>query len=133
MTLPLPLLKIPNIAMRNDVQVSKENIGYRYLPTIDAPATNISVRGTALSQSSKIKDSIKLNTIVVVFMLIKHFTPRLWKSNGEARRAFWGYHSRNGSLSYYLHVSSCMGLFRPDLTGSHQMTSSIKKQKKGRA
>ena len=30
------------------------------------------------------------------------------------------------------HHSSCIGLFRPDLTGSHQMTvSSIKRQKKG--
>ena len=28
-------------------------------------------------------------------------------------------------------TSSCMGSFRPDLTGSHQMTSSIKRQKKG--
>ena len=27
--------------------------------------------------------------------------------------------------------SSCMRSFRPDLTGSHQMTSSIKRQKKG--
>ena len=52
-----------------------------------------------------IKDSLKINTIVIVFMSIKHLTPRLWESNGEARRALWGYHSQNGSLSYYLHVA----------------------------
>ena len=61
---------------------------------------------TVLSQSSKIKDSLWLNAVVVVCMLIKHFTPRLRKSNGKARRAFWGYHTQNGSLSYYLHTPS---------------------------
>ena len=54
-----------NISVRNEVEVSKDNIGY--LPTIDAPATNMSTVFEVLCQSLKIKESLKLNTIVVVF------------------------------------------------------------------
>ena len=54
-----------NIAVRNEVEVSKANIGY--LPTIDAPATDLSTVYEVLNQSLKIKDSLKLQSIVVVF------------------------------------------------------------------
>ena len=50
-----------NIIVRIEVEVSKDNIGY--LPTIDAPATNMSTVFEVLSQSLKIKDSLKLNSI----------------------------------------------------------------------
>ena len=50
-----------NIMVRIEVEVSKDNISY--LPTIDAIATNISTVFEVLSQSLKIKDSLKLNSI----------------------------------------------------------------------
>ena len=50
-----------NIIVRIEVEVSKDNIGY--LLTIDAPATNMSTVFKVLSQSLKIKDSLKLNFI----------------------------------------------------------------------
>ena len=43
-----------------EVEVSKDNIGY--LPTIDTPATNMSTVFEVLSQSLKIKGSLKLNS-----------------------------------------------------------------------
>ena len=49
-----------NITVRNQEEVSKDNIGY--LPTIDAPATNMSTVFEVLSQSQRIKNSLKLNT-----------------------------------------------------------------------
>lgn len=54
-----------NISVRSEVEVSKDNIGY--LPTIDAPATNMSTVFEVLKQSKKIKATLKLNSIVVVF------------------------------------------------------------------
>ena len=54
-----------NIKVRNGEQVSQDNIGY--LQTKDAPASNISTVFEVLSQSLKIKDSLRLNAIVVVF------------------------------------------------------------------
>lgn len=51
--------------MRNEKQVSQDNIWY--LQTIDAPASNMSTVFELLSQSLKIKDSLRLNAIVVVF------------------------------------------------------------------
>ena len=54
-----------NIKVRNEEQVSHVNIGY--LQTIDAPASNMSTVFEVLSQSLKIKDSLRLNAIVVVF------------------------------------------------------------------
>ena len=54
-----------NIKVRNEEQVSQDNIGY--LQTIDAPASNMSTVFEVLSQSLKIKDSLRLNAIVVVF------------------------------------------------------------------
>ena len=54
-----------NNKVRNEEQVSQDNIGY--LQTIDAPASNMSTVFEVLSQSLKIKDSLRLNAIVVVF------------------------------------------------------------------
>lgn len=54
-----------NILVRSEIDVSQDNIGY--LPTIDAPATNMSTVFEVLRQSVKIKESLKLKSIVVVF------------------------------------------------------------------
>ena len=50
-----------NIMVRIEVKVLKDNIGY--LPNFDAHATNMSTVFEVLSQSLKIKDSLKLNSI----------------------------------------------------------------------
>ena len=54
-----------NILVRSETDVSQDNIGY--LPTIDAPATNMSTVFEVLRQSVQIKESLKLKSIVVVF------------------------------------------------------------------
>ena len=54
-----------NMLVRDEIEVKKDNIGY--LPTIDAPATNMSTVFEILNQSLKIKDTIKLQAIVIVF------------------------------------------------------------------
>ena len=51
--------------MRDEIEVKKDNIGY--LPAIGAPATNMSTVFEILNQSLKIKDTLKLQAIVVVF------------------------------------------------------------------
>ena len=72
-----------NITVRNQEEVSKDNIGY--LPTIDAPATNMSTVFEVLSQSQRIKNSLKLNTIVVVFdqALYAKATEIKWKHSEQ--------------------------------------------------
>ena len=54
-----------DIKVRDEEQVSQDNIGY--LQTIDALSSNMSTVFEVLSQSLKIKDSLRLNAIVVVF------------------------------------------------------------------
>ena len=54
-----------NILVRSEIDVSQDNIGY--LLTIDAPATNTFTVFEVLAQSVKIKESLKLKSIVVVF------------------------------------------------------------------
>ena len=54
-----------NISVRNKVQVSQDVIGY--LPTIDAPATDMDTVHEVLVQSLKIKNTLKLKSIVLVF------------------------------------------------------------------
>ena len=54
-----------NILSTDDTEFSKDNIGY--LPTIDAPATNMSTVFEVLSKSLKIKDTLQLKSIVLVF------------------------------------------------------------------
>ena len=51
--------------MWDEIEVRKDNIGY--LPTINAPATNMSTVFEILNQSLKIKETLKLQAIVVVF------------------------------------------------------------------
>ena len=55
--------------MRDEIEVKKDNIHVGYLPTIDAPATNMSTVFEILNQSLKIKDTLKLQAtyVVVVF------------------------------------------------------------------
>ncbi|KAL9969089.1 hypothetical protein ACROYT_G021256 [Oculina patagonica] len=53
-----------NISVREQ-PVSKDNVGY--LPTVDAPATDMATVHEVLVRSLKIKDSLRLQSIVVVF------------------------------------------------------------------
>ena len=53
-----------HILVRDEIEVKKDNIGY--LPTIDAPAMNMSTVFEILNQSLKIKDTLKLQAIIVV-------------------------------------------------------------------
>ena len=57
-----------NVMVRIRVEVSKDSIGY--LPTIDAPVE-------VLSQSLKIKDSLKLNYIWLSFLIRQFMLKRL--------------------------------------------------------
>ena len=54
-----------NILTRHDKTVSQDNIGY--LPTINAPATQLSTVLEVLNQSLSIMQSLGLSTIVCVF------------------------------------------------------------------
>ena len=54
-----------NISVRNEVQVIQDIIGY--LPTIDALATDMATVHEDLVQSLKIKNTLKLKSIVLVF------------------------------------------------------------------
>ena len=68
-----------NISTRDDVTVTQDNIGY--LPTIDAPASNLSTVYEVLLQSDKIRKTLRLNSIVVVFdqALYAKATEIIWK------------------------------------------------------
>lgn len=70
-----------NISVRNEVQVSKDNIGY--LPTIDSPATDMATVHEVLVQSLKIKNTLKLNSIILVFdqALYAKATEIQWKQS----------------------------------------------------
>ena len=50
--------------MRNKVEVRQDSVGY--LPTINAPATNMSSVHEVLVRSVKIKDTLLLKSIVFV-------------------------------------------------------------------
>ena len=54
-----------NISLRNKIQVSQDVIGY--LPTIDTPATDMATVHEVLLQSLKIKNTLKVKNIVLVF------------------------------------------------------------------
>ena len=54
-----------NISVRNEVQVSQDVIGY--LPSINAPATDVATVHEVLVQSLKIKNTLKLKRNVLVF------------------------------------------------------------------
>ncbi len=54
-----------NISVRREVQVSQDIIGY--LQTIDAPATDVATVYEVLVRSLKIKNTLKLKSIVLVF------------------------------------------------------------------
>jgi len=53
-----------NIRTRNQVQVSEDIVGY--LPTINAPATELSTVFEILNQSESIRRNLSLHTVVVV-------------------------------------------------------------------
>ena len=54
-----------NILSRDEVTVVKDTVGY--LPTINAPATQMSTVNEVLNQSINIMQSLELNKIVCVF------------------------------------------------------------------
>ena len=73
-----------NIKVRSEESgAGKDSIGY--LPTIDAPATDMSTVFEVLRQSVKIKESLQLNTIVVVFdqALYSKAIEIKWKHNQQ--------------------------------------------------
>ena len=72
-----------SISTRNDLSVSKDNIGY--LPTINAPASNLFTVHEVLLQSLKIKDTLALKRIVIVFdqALYAKSTEIIWKKSEQ--------------------------------------------------
>ena len=54
-----------NILVRNKHVVAKDRVGY--LPAINAPATDISTMYQVLTKSLQIKETLRLQSIVVVF------------------------------------------------------------------
>ena len=70
-----------NISVRNKVQVSQDVTGY--LTTIDAPATDMATVHEVLVQSLKIKNTLKLKSIVLVFdqALYAKATEVQWKQS----------------------------------------------------
>ena len=54
-----------NILVRNDHEVAKDNVGY--LPTINAPAMNMSTVYQVPMKSLQTKETLNLQSLVVVF------------------------------------------------------------------
>ena len=54
-----------NILVRDEYEVAKDNLGY--LPTINAPATNMFTVHQVLMRSIQIKETLNLQSITVVF------------------------------------------------------------------
>ncbi|KAL9977627.1 hypothetical protein ACROYT_G015055 [Oculina patagonica] len=59
------ILRLSQKSLHTMLPVSKDNVGY--LPTVDAPATDMATVHEVLVRSLKIKDSLRLQSIVVVF------------------------------------------------------------------
>ena len=74
-----------NITVRKDIPVSQDNIGY--LPTINAPATNMSTVYEILNQSIQIKNTLKLQNNVIVFdhALYAKATDIVWKNTEKLK------------------------------------------------
>jgi len=72
-----------NILVRNNQEVAKDNVGY--LPTINAPATNMSAVYQVLIKSLQIKETLNLQSIVVVFdqALYAKATEIKWKHRAQ--------------------------------------------------
>jgi hypothetical protein len=70
-----------NIKTTNSDAVSQDNIGY--LPTINAPATELSTVSEILNQSEKIRKSLHLSSIIVVMdqALYAKASEIVWKHN----------------------------------------------------
>ena len=70
-----------NISVRDEVEVTQDNIGY--LPTINSPATDMSTVQEVLVQSLSIKNTLKLNSLVLVFdqALYAKATEIQWKQS----------------------------------------------------
>lgn len=68
-----------NVSVRNKVKVRQDSVGH--LPTINAPATNMSTVHEVLVHSVKIKDMLQLKGIVVVLDQALHAkaTEIVWK------------------------------------------------------
>ena len=73
------------MSVRNKVQVSQDVTGY--LPTIDAPATDMATVHEVLVQSLKIKSTLKLRSIVLVFdqTLYAKATEVQWKQSERVK------------------------------------------------
>ena len=85
-----------NILVRNKHVVTKDSVGY--LPTLNAPATDMFTVYQVLTKSLQSKATLRLQSIVVVFdqALYAKATEIKWKHSG--------YCFENGSFSYHLYV-----------------------------
>ena len=68
-----------SISVRNEVEVRQDSVGY--LPTMNAPATNMSTVHEVLMRFVKIKDTLQVKSIVVVLDQALHAkaTEIVWK------------------------------------------------------
>ena len=72
-----------NILVRNEHVVAKDSVGY--LPTINAPATDMSTVYQVLTKSLQVKETFSLQSIVVVFdqALYAKATEIKWKHSAQ--------------------------------------------------
>ena len=85
-----------NILVRNKHVVAKDNVGY--LPTLNAPATDMSTVYQVLTNSLQIKETLRLQSIVVVF------DQALYAKATEAQYSVQCHCFEIGSFSYHLYV-----------------------------
>ena len=76
--------------------VAKDRVGY--LPTLNAPATDMSTVYQVLTKSLQIKETLRLQSIVVVF------GQALYAKATETQYSVQCHCFENGSFSYHLYV-----------------------------
>ena len=85
-----------NILVRNKHVVAKDIVGY--LPALNAPATDMSTVYQVLTKSLQIKETLRLQSIVVVF------DQALYAKATETQYSVQCHCFENGSFSYHLYV-----------------------------
>ena len=87
-----------NILVRNDQEVVKDDVGY--LPTINAPAKNMSTVYQVLTKCLQIKNTLNFQSIVVVFDQALYAKA----DKVETQRAVQGSCAKDGCVPYYLYL-----------------------------
>ena len=85
-----------NILVKNKHVVAKDSVGY--LPTLNAPATDMFTVYQVLTKSLQIKETLRLQSIVVVF------DQALYAKATETQCSVQCHWFDNGSFSYHLYV-----------------------------